>query len=116
MVKVRWAATDAAGKVADTAANQNLRCIPARKGRSPDAEVNPGGVWINCLQAFIVAYSFMVAADAKGIREGRREEMRFFNGRKLPRGQRGEFHIVQSVGRRVRSFVVHVRTDKAVFL
>ena len=113
MVKIGWAPAHSARKVTEPA-DKNLGCVAALKSCATDAQVGPRGIRIERLQALIVVYRLVIPANTNGIGEARCKDVRLLYRKELPRGQCVELNVIQSVRRRVRGFVEHVRTEQTV--
>src|SRR5437660_11148400 len=113
MVKIGRAASNSSRKVTQTA-DKNLSRLATRKRSASNTQIDPGCVGIDRFQALIIVYSFMVATNTDGIRETWREDVCLLQRSELPRRERGELNVIQSVRRRVGRFVEHVCAEQAV--
>ena len=68
------------------------------------------------LRLWLLFDCLVISANTNGIRKSRREDVGCFQGKKLPRSQCVELHIIQPVGGGVWGSVEHVRAEQAVLL
>ena len=115
MVIICRTSSNAAGKVAKPA-NQDLRRVPTSECRASHAQVCSSGVRIDRFQALVVVHGFMVSADANRVCEPWSEDVSLLQRQELSRAQSIELNVIQSVRRRVRSFVEHVCAEKTVIV
>ena len=114
MVEVGGASSHPTGKICDSTSHENLGCIPACKCGPSNSQRCIGCSRIDRLEALIIGNPFVVSTNTDGIAKARVKRVGFLQRSELPRCQCIELHIVQSVGRRVRGFVIHVRSEQAV--
>src|SRR5437763_9826320 len=115
MVIICRTSSNAAGKVAKSA-NQDLRRVPTSECRASHAQVCSSGVRIDRFQALVVVHRFMVSADANRVCEPWSEDVSLLQRQELSGAQSIELDVIQSVRRRVRSFVEHVCAEKTVIV
>src|SRR5260370_40550788 len=73
-----------------------------------------GGHGINCFEALVVAYGFVVKPETNGIDEGRREAVGFFDGNNLSGAGAAEKDVIHSVGRGTWGPIVEGGAEYAV--
>ena len=82
VVEVSRTPADSAGEVGNAATDQNLGRGASRKRGASYTQISPGCIGIDRFQALIVVDRFVVAANADGVREARREDMSLLQSRR----------------------------------
>src|SRR5437879_2235916 len=114
MVVVSRASSQPTSKVRNAASHEDLGCRPACECGPSDSQRCIGRSRIDRLEALIIGDCFMVSSKADGITKARGEDVGLLYRSELPRGQCVELHVVQSIGRRIWSLVIHVGPEQAV--
>src|SRR6267378_6310801 len=112
VIQIRRESADAASQKRPAAADLDLSSGSTRKR----GERIIGGHGINCFEALVVAYRFVVKPETNGIDEGRREAVGFFDGNNLSGASAAEEDVIHSVGRGIWGPIVEVGSEKAIFI
>src|SRR5258708_6422789 len=115
MINIGRAASNPTRESSNTSTNDYLSRISPIEIAIGDSQAGQFGVLVNRLLAQVILNRFVVAADADRIREVGGKHVRFFDSNDLPRRRSLKFNVIEAVGSRVWSLIVHVRSKQPVF-